>query len=411
MISKRLDIEVPMDLYVLSTRFKDGGHDLYLVGGAVRDALLNKQPKDFDLATDANPDRVIEIISTFAHATIIAVGKAFGVIKAIFRSGFECEIATFRQDIGSGRRPESVIFSTIEEDVKRRDLTINALFWDIHSGEVVDLVGGINDIEDGIIRAVDDPNERFQEDKLRILRAVRFAAQLPGELHSETCKAIRKHPYLDGVSAERIRDEFLKGIKNAHSVTHFLNLVDRFNLWEEVLPGLSVVNDMVREIRNPVILLALLLFGNPIRARQRGAPETTLHLSERRNNDDVLNRHSVEYVLNKLKYTSNEVEQIVFLLSFVWFDIDSACKLHKSWVKSKLNQRDVERFADLHGLTTKDDKSFVEAFFKYKPSINAQDLMNEGFTGKQLGVELERRESLLFSELFNEIKAQKEGSC
>ena len=132
----KFDLPIPLDIQKIKDVFKKNGFKLYVVGGAVRDALLGKTPKDFDLATDAVPDKVEEIMSKAGFRTL-PTGKAFGVIN-VFTDQGEYEIATFREDIGSGRRPDAVSFTDIEGDVKRRDLTINALFYDIDTKEIVD---------------------------------------------------------------------------------------------------------------------------------------------------------------------------------------------------------------------------------------------------------------------------------
>ena len=191
---------------------------MHIVGGAVRDALLGKKPKDFDLATDAHPDEVVSILKAGGFDTIGEVGQQFGVVIAktpSFREGIE--IATFREDIGKGRRPDGVEYSTIDVDVKRRDLTINALFYDIEKGEVVDLVGGVADLQNGHIRTVGNPADRFDEDPLRKLRALRFAGRTGSKLEKETADAIKKDNSLKDISSERIHDEFKKSIVSSKS--------------------------------------------------------------------------------------------------------------------------------------------------------------------------------------------------
>jgi tRNA nucleotidyltransferase/poly(A) polymerase len=167
----KIDFDLPDDILKIKDIFKANNFKLFVVGGAVRDLLLKKEPKDFDLATDALPD-IVESMLKNKYRTI-ATGKAFGVINVFTPTG-DFEIATFRSDIGSGRRPDSVVFTTIDKDVKRRDLTINALFYDIDRGEVVDLVGGVEDLKNMTVNTVGNPMERFSEDPLRILRFFRF---------------------------------------------------------------------------------------------------------------------------------------------------------------------------------------------------------------------------------------------
>ncbi len=183
------------------------GHIAWLAGGSVRDALLGIKPKDFDIATSATPEQV----ETLFPKTV-AVGKSFGVIKIVTKNG-DFEVASFRKDglYIDGRRPESVEFSSPQEDALRRDFTINALFYDIKSAKIHDFVGGITDINGKILRTVGEPSRRFDEDKLRILRAVRFVSQLGFELDSQTLGAVRRlSTHVSVVSGERLFAEMTK---------------------------------------------------------------------------------------------------------------------------------------------------------------------------------------------------------
>ena len=183
------------------------GHEALLAGGCVRDYLLGREPKDHDVATSATPQQVLLL---FPGA--LTVGAHFGVV--IVRRGDEqVEVATFRTD-GSykdGRRPESVTFSTAEEDARRRDFTVNGLFRDPVDDRIIDYVGGRADLDRKLLRAIGDPMRRFEEDRLRLLRAVRFATVLGFEIEPETWRAVKVSAHLlPTVSAERIRDEFVK---------------------------------------------------------------------------------------------------------------------------------------------------------------------------------------------------------
>jgi poly(A) polymerase len=175
-----LDI-IPQSVKDLHKLFAANGKKLYLVGGSVRDFLTGDKPKDFDLATDALPDEVLEILGGKFRTNL--QGKAFGVVVVFTKDQPEgMEIATFREDIyddklGKTRNPD-VKFTSIENDVLRRDLRINGLFFDLDKNEIVDLVGGVNDIKNGIIGMIGDPDLRIKEDPLRILRAIRMACRL-----------------------------------------------------------------------------------------------------------------------------------------------------------------------------------------------------------------------------------------
>ena len=186
-------------------RLRDAGHVAYFAGGCVRDELLGLTPKDYDVATDAPPQRVRQL---FANTQ--AVGAAFGVI--LVRLGRSTiEVATFRTDgtYTDGRRPDTVTFATAEADAQRRDFTINGLFLDpLDGNKVIDYVGGRADLDAKLIRAIGNPDDRFAEDGLRLLRAVRFASRLGFEIEPTTADAIRRHaPELPRLSPERIGDE------------------------------------------------------------------------------------------------------------------------------------------------------------------------------------------------------------
>jgi poly(A) polymerase len=195
---------VPQDVLDVVRRLRGAGHEALLVGGCVRDALLGRTAKDFDVATSARPEEV-ESIFERSHA----VGRRFGVVLVVLE-GEPIEVATFRTDAdySDGRRPASVVFSGIEEDAARRDFTINALYLDPLEDRVVDPLGVRGDLDARLLRTVGDPGARFREDHLRLLRAVRLAATLDFTLEPRTLASIRDHAELAGsVSGERIREE------------------------------------------------------------------------------------------------------------------------------------------------------------------------------------------------------------
>ncbi len=185
-------------------RLREAGHVAYFAGGCVRDELLGLTPKDYDVATDAPPDRVRKLFTNTQ-----AVGVAFGVILVRHKKSV-IEVATFRTDgkYVDGRRPEAVTFTTAEEDAKRRDFTINGLFLDPVENRVIDYVGGQEDLKKKLLRAIGDPNQRFEEDHLRLLRAVRFAARFDLAIDEATENAITHHAeHLKRISPERIAEE------------------------------------------------------------------------------------------------------------------------------------------------------------------------------------------------------------
>lgn len=186
---------------------QSAGFKAYLAGGCVRDGLLGRRPNDLDVVTSATPDQVESLFSN-----TIAVGKQFGVIRVLWGDA-DIEVATFRKDglYIDGRRPENIEFSTPEEDAQRRDFTINALFYDIDENKIYDFVGGLDDLAQQKIVAVGDPARRFEEDRLRILRAIRFVSQLGFVIDGPTFKAVQSSSYkIKDVSGERIHDELKK---------------------------------------------------------------------------------------------------------------------------------------------------------------------------------------------------------
>ncbi len=185
-------------------RLREAGHVAYLAGGCVRDLLLGIEPKDYDIATDAPPKRVRQL---FARTQ--AVGAAFGVVL-VHEEGSVVEVATFRAEGNylDGRHPSHVHFTTPQEDARRRDFTINGLFFDPLADQVIDYVGGQDDLKARRLRAIGNPSDRFREDHLRLLRAVRFAARFDLTIEPATADAIRVHaPMLTRISPERIADE------------------------------------------------------------------------------------------------------------------------------------------------------------------------------------------------------------
>ncbi len=197
----------------LARRLMAAGHEALFAGGCVRDRLLGLVPKDYDIATSATPEQVMRLFPGSNE-----VGAHFGVVIAK-HAGVHVEIATFRTD-GSyrdNRRPDSVTFSTADQDAKRRDFTINGLFEHPETGEIIDHVGGRADLEARVLRAIGDPAERFNEDALRLLRAVRFSTRLGFAVDPATHEAIRTHARLiANISPERIRDEFSRIITCPH---------------------------------------------------------------------------------------------------------------------------------------------------------------------------------------------------
>ena len=342
-VRMHLSINLPEDIRVIHGAFKKSGKHLYLVGGAVRDAVLGKQPKDFDLATNAQPKEVMEILKASGiNHTKGAVGNQFGVVIASIGNE-DYEIATFRKD--SGSRQVADKFSHIQDDAERRDLTINALYYDLDSHEVVDLVGGLQDLKERRVKTVGDPDQRFGEDALRVLRYVRFYCRVNhGDIRGideATREAIAKRVNNGlasdngvAVAPERVRDEFIKGLKSAKSAVGYVSLYHQLGLLQKyVFPGLVVSHDYV-ETKNPVILVAHLLRLNDVEKLRRK--------------------------LNQLKYTNDEVDNVVYLVNLLHLpNIQDKLKEHPSFLYGlRKGQRDIapedlEAWSQLHGLDTR----------------------------------------------------------
>jgi poly(A) polymerase len=218
------------------SRLRSAGFEAVWAGGCVRDSLLGKTPKDFDVATNAHPDQIREL---FGQRRTIAIGAAFGVITVLGnQDAGQIEVATFRKDAEylDGRHPQSVSFTNAEQDALRRDFTINALFFDPIESRVIDYVGGVKDLESKIVRAVGDPDARIDEDKLRMLRAIRFAARFEFALDDATLKAVARHAHeLVIVSAERIASEMRFMLGDSHR-QRAVELLMISGLLEVILP-------------------------------------------------------------------------------------------------------------------------------------------------------------------------------
>jgi poly(A) polymerase len=212
------------------------GHQAYLVGGCVRDLLMGRDPSDYDVATDARPERVQDLFPKS-----LAVGAKFGVILVV-EDGAEVEVATFRSDMGytDGRHPDRVVYSdSPQEDVRRRDFTINGLLMDPGTREVLDFVGGRADLRAGIIRAIGDPRTRFVEDKLRMVRAVRFSARFGFVIEPATLEAIQSSAArVLQVSPERLREELTRLLTEGAARRAF-ELLDQTTLLPVLLPDVA----------------------------------------------------------------------------------------------------------------------------------------------------------------------------
>ena len=229
------NIRIPRDLVDFARVFRDAGHEAWFVGGAVRDSLLGREVSDYDLATDANPEQVQRLFRK-----VIPTGIKHGTVTVLWK-GWSIETTTFRAEEGysDGRHPDLVRFGVgIEEDLGRRDFTINAMAWDPFEARLADPFGGRKDLGARLVRAVGDASARFDEDGLRLLRALRFAAQLEFTVEESTLAAIgERRARLSSVSPERVRDEFSKLLCSPRP-SSALRLMEETGLLAIILPEL-----------------------------------------------------------------------------------------------------------------------------------------------------------------------------
>ncbi|GAA5483001.1 CCA tRNA nucleotidyltransferase [Haloferula sargassicola] len=313
----------------LARRLTAAGHAALFAGGCVRDRLLGHEPKDYDIATSATP---AEVLGLFPGSN--EVGAHFGVV-IVRHGGHSTEIATFRTD-GSykdGRRPEQVTFSTPEEDAARRDFTINALFEDPASCEIIDHTGGLADLKAKRLRTVGRPADRFSEDALRLLRAVRFAARLDFQIETETWSAVRElAPTLGRISIERIRDEFSR-ILTCPSRARGLDLLTESGLIDVFLPEVRaligceqppqwhpegdvyvhtrIMLDLLADDAPLPLCLAVLLHDIAKPPTQTVDADGRLRF----NGHDALGAEMAREILHRLKYPNAVIDDVVFMVA------------------------------------------------------------------------------------------------
>jgi poly(A) polymerase len=308
---------------------RDAGFTAYFAGGCVRDFLIGKSPKDYDIATDATPAQVVAL---FPHAQ--QVGAHFGVV-VVRSQGEHFEIATFRTDgsYSDGRRPESVAFSTPDEDAHRRDFTINGIFYDPIAERVIDFVGGEHDLRSGVLRAIGVAEDRFQEDYLRLLRAVRFAASLDFQIEPLTWGSIKANADgLKKISIERVREEFVRLMLHPSRVRGFDLLVDS-GLMAQFLPevldlqgceqppqfhpegDVFVHTRLMLSLAAPDASLPLIL---SILLHDIGKP-ASLTIDEtgriRFNGHDAVGATMAESILRRMKFSNEIIEQVVEMVA------------------------------------------------------------------------------------------------
>ncbi len=354
------------------------GHQALLVGGCVRDLLLGRQPADYDVATDASPERVIEL---FPES--VPVGAQFGVVL-IPRENWKLEVATFRSDVGysDGRHPDSVVYTrTAQEDVQRRDFTVNGLLMRHDTEEVLDYVGGQADLKAGIIRAIGDPALRFAEDKLRMMRAVRFAARFGFHIETATFEAIRSRAQeIRHVSAERLREELTKLLTEGAARRGF-ELLDEAGLLQQVLPEIAAMKGVEQPpqfhpegdvwIHTRMMIEMLPAGSSPTLAwgillHDVGKPPTFKSAAEtgdriRFDGHVGVGVKMAEEICRRLRFSNEDTEQILALVENHMRFADAA-QMRTSTLKRFARLRRFEEHLELHRIDCVSSNGRLEAY-------------------------------------------------
>jgi poly(A) polymerase len=406
---------------------RERGHQAYLVGGCVRDMVLGREPADYDVTTDATPDQVMRIFPE-----TYAVGAQFGVVLVPpgspdareLRPAVEAtsvptdhskadvvEVATFRSDIGysDGRHPDRVQFSTDpREDVERRDFTINGLLLDPIKGEILDFVGGQQDLKAGIIRTIGSPEQRFEEDKLRMLRAVRFAARFEYTIDPATFAAMQKLAgNIHQVSRERVRDELSKMLIEGHARRAFL-LLDESGLLQQVLPEISAMKGVEQPPQfhpegdvfvHTLLLLEKLPRPSPMTLawgallHDVGKPATFRVADRIRFDGHVeVGVKMAEQICRRFRFSNHDTEQILALVKnhMRFGDVQ---RMKESTLKKFMRLPQFEEHLELHRLDCQSSHgdltsyeftreklvSTPEASMRPAPLVTGNDLINAGY--------------------------------
>ena len=363
-------INLPQSIKDLHQTFTKKGKKLYVVGGAIRDFLKGDIPKDFDLTTNALPDEVLSMVQNKYKTNI--QGKAYGTIVVYSDDQPDgIEITTFRQDITKGRNPQVKLGATIEDDVKRRDITFNSLFYDLDTKEIVDFTGGKKDLEKNLIKMVGEPSQRFQEDSLRILRAFRFASRYQSDIDEKTKEAILNDNRLvtidpesgeeKRISSERIWNEFTKAYNQSKDFNFFLNLLSEYNMWEEMFPNSNINTNLIQS-KNLIIILANLF-----------SKEDTFTLEKK--------------LVQDYKIETEIAKQIVFLIKLKDFDVNLVYDYFKEKLQSKTTDETILEFGQIF------NNMNIIKFSDYLPIVNIDDLIKKGFKKGDLGKEIRRIET------------------
>lgn len=413
----------------LVTQLKNAGYKAFCVGGCTRDMLMNVPPKEYDITTSATPEEVSDI---FSHT--IPVGVSFGVILVLI-GHYRFEVATFRKDEGysDSRHPDYVTYSTDEEeDVLRRDFTINGMLYDPVGEEAIDYVGGLDDIRDGIIRTIGIPYQRFDEDKLRLMRAVRFASRYGFAIERDTYGALRElAPQINLVSAERIRDELLKIITQRNpgdglgllrdtgllryilpevDIMHGVEQPPEFHPEGDVFTHTRLVLDKIYEntggLASPELAMGGLLHdvGKP--------PTFSVSDRIRFNGHDKLGADMSREICRRLKFSNKQIE-LIYELVRDHLKFKDVFYMKKSTLKRFIGMPDFDEHMVLHLADCLASHGSTEAYdfvMKKFEELKDEEIKPEPLLGGKELIEMGYSPGPLFKEILNLVEeAQLEG--
>jgi len=378
-------MEFTEDILEIHERFKAAGKELFLVGGCVRDMLLGDEVTDFDFATDASALEISTILDGYSFEL---QGAHFGVMRVFTKTG-SYEIASYREDVTFGRKPTVKLGVTMKEDARRRDFTINAMYYDIEKREVIDLVNGLYDLADKIIRTTGPAGLIFDQDRLRILRAVRFKNKIGGSYHPSIIEAIERNNEMVGLNASgemepihqnRIVEEFLKGIKQAASVSDYIADMKKFGLLGQVFHNNYSWGPSV-ESKCPEIVIARLLVV------QTALPRKDL-------------TKMVERLVEECNFSTKLARGVMFLLEAQNVNEGTAFQLERSRIRSNVTKDNLREFAE-HLRSIGDTKNYanISTFADYEIITDGAELLKAGFSGAALGQEQLRLEREHFLKL------------
>lgn len=410
--------------FAIIEKLKENGFDAYIVGGYIRDIILQHKPLEIDIATNAKPK---EIQKLFPEN--IPVGEAFGVI-IVKAENYHFEVATFRAEAEykDGRHPSEVVFSNAEADAKRRDFTINSLFYDPFEHIVIDFFTGLDDLKKGVIRSIGDPEERFSEDYLRMLRAIRFSAKLDFELQADIIEAITKlASNINSISKERIFEELTKILTGRNPEKAF-ELLSKSGLLPKILPEIERFHNLKQPQEfhpegdvwiHTMLMLKFMRGSTPelawsVLLHDVGKPDTFCYRKGR----ESFPRHEkkgaelTEKILRRFKCSKKFIENVASIVKD-HMKFAAVCEMRKSTLRHLMNKSTFNNDLELHRLDCASSHQkynnyyfLLDKIIEFKnepiippPFISGRDLLEMGFKeGPQLGIILREIQDLQLSE-------------